>query len=123
MDDLKLASADATEKAFGFVARSEMVYLGGLAPKEMGNLRQVFGMSREEESLLTSWSVPGQINPQTGEAEPPPGRGKFMLKVGKDVGVPFHVKLTAAERAIHDTNANWRDTVVALARRRIGSGD
>lgn len=118
MDDLKLATTDATEKAFGFVSRSEMVYLGGLAPKEMGNLHQVFGMSVEEESLITSWSVPGRVNAETGQADPPPGRGKFMLKVGKEVGTPFRVMLTPAELAAHDTNVNWRDTFVSLARGR-----
>ncbi len=123
MDDLKLASADATEKAFGFVSRSEMVFLGGLAPKEMGNLNQVFGMSAEEEALLASWSVPGRVNPETGTTDPPPGRGKFMLKVGKEVGTPFRVMLTPAELTAHDTNVNWRDTFESLARsnRRVGS--
>lgn len=114
MDDLKLATEEATEKAFGFVSRSEMVYLGGLAPKEMGNLRQVFGMSDAEEALITSWSVPGRVNPITGESDAPPGRGKFMLKIGKEVGTPFTTALTDPELAIHDTNKNWRDTFASL---------
>ncbi len=118
MDDLKLATPEATEKAFGFISRSEMVFLGGLAPKEMGNLRQVFGMGAEEEDLITSWSVPGQVNPETGKSDPPPGRGKFLLKVGKDVGTPFKVILTAAEKKAHDTNVNWSDTFASLARSR-----
>lgn len=121
MDDLKLATADATEKAFGFVSRSEMVFLGGLAPKEMGNLQQAFGMSEQEESLVTSWSVPGQVNPETNETDPPPGRGKFMLKVGKSTGTPFRVTLTAPEINAHDTNANWRDTFASLAGSKPGS--
>lgn len=115
MDDLKLSTAHATEKAFGFVSRSELVFLGGLAPKEMGNLQQVFGMSDQEESLITSWSVPGRVNPETQETDPPPGRGKFMLKVGKSVGTPFRVTLTGPELAAHDTNANWRDTFASLS--------
>lgn len=117
MDDLKLATSDATEKAFGFVSRSEMVFLGGLAPKEMGNLEQVFGMSKAEKDQLTGWSVPGRVNPETGASDAPPGRGQFMLKIGKETGTPFRVQLTAAELAAHDTNANWRDTFASLARR------
>lgn len=121
MDDLVLASEAASRKAFGFVSRSELVFLGGLAPKEMGNLEQVFGMSDEEQALVTSWSVPGRVNPETGQSDPPPGRGQFLLKVGKETGTPFRVSLTAAERAVHDTNANWRDTFAALSRTRAMS--
>ncbi len=118
MDDLRLSDPAAAAKAFGFVSRSEMVYLGGLAPKEMGNLEQVFGMSSAERNLLTSWSVPGRVNPENGQADPPPGRGQFLLKVGKETGVPFKVALTAAELQAHDTNENWRDTFAALSRGR-----
>jgi len=116
MDDLQLSTPDATAKAFGFVSRSEMVFLGGLAPKEMGNLKQVFGMTEAEEHTLTSWSVSGTVNPETGNADPPPGRGKFMLKVGKEIGTPFRVNLTSAELAIHNTNVNWADTIASLSK-------
>lgn len=116
MDDLRLATEEATAIAFGFVARSEMVYLGGLAIKEMGNLEQVFGMSVEERNLVTSWSVAGTLNASTGKSDPPPGRGKFLLKVGKDIGTPFSVTLTDAERTAHDTNSNWNDTFASLER-------
>lgn len=120
MDDLKLATDEATEKAFGFVSRSEMVFMGGLAPKEMGNLTQVFAMSDTEKALLDAWSPAGKTNPD-GTSEPPPGRGNFMLKVGKEVGTTFKVLLTDAERVAHDTNENWQDTIGALSRRR-GAG-
>lgn len=110
MDDLRLHSDEATATAFGFVARSEMVFMGGLAPSEMGNLSSVFAMSRREQQMLESWSPPGHINPATGQVDPPPGRGKFILKVGQQTGTPFQVILTQLEREIHDTNASWRDT-------------
>jgi len=57
MDDLELADADATKKAWGFVERSEMVFLGGLADGEMGNLRKVFAMSSAETGMIADWSV------------------------------------------------------------------
>lgn len=115
MDDLKLGSEEATAKAWGFVSRSEMVFLGGLAPSEMGNLRTVFALSNPEESMLTDWSVKGEVNPETGQHDPPPGRGKFLLKVGKAVGTPFRVNLTPAESSIHDTNDAWVDTKTSMA--------
>lgn len=115
MDDLKLGSEEATAKAWGFVSRSEMVFLGGLAPSEMGNLRTVFALSRREESMLTDWSVKGEVNPENGQHDPPPGRGKFLLKVGKSVGTPFRVNLTDLEANVHDTNEAWGDTKTSMA--------
>ena len=115
MDDLKLGSEEATAKAWGFVSRSEMVFLGGLAPSEMGNLRTVFALSNREETMLTDWSVKGEVNPETGQHDPPPGRGKFLLKVGKAIGTPFRVNLTALEASVHDTNEAWEDTRSSMA--------
>lgn len=111
MDDLTLHSEEATAVARGFVERSEMVWMGGLAPGEMGNLARVFKLSEREQAMLSSWSPPGKVNPATGVVEPPAGRGKFLMKVGQQVGVPLQTRLTQAELAIHDTNVNWRDTI------------
>lgn len=119
MNDLKLATPDATAKAFEFVSRSEIVYLGGLAPGEMGNLKDVFAMSRKEQDLLASWSTPGRVNPTTGKADAPAGRGKFLLKVGKDVGAPFQVQLTPAEQPANETNVNWQDTIDSMRGERV----
>ena len=118
MNDLKLDGEDGplTAKAYGFVERSSMVFLGGLAPAEMGNLTDVFAMSQKEESLITSWAAPGRPNPSTGQVDPPVGRGKFLLKTGKDVGIPFQVALVEAELAVNDTNKNWAETIASLNR-------
>ena len=109
MDDLVLATEAATRKAWGFVERSEMVFLGGLAEGEMGNLSKVFGMSRREREMITDWSMEGTVNPETGHAEAAPGQGNFLLKTGKKPGIPFHVELTAAELTIGNTNAAWQN--------------
>lgn len=120
MDDLVLSTPDATKKAFGFVSRSEMVFLGGLAPSEMGNLAEVFAMSSKERELLQLWSVPGQYNPDTNTEDPPPGRGKFLLKVGKSVGTPFRVDLVPAELEANNTNVSWGDTSASMRRSGVG---
>ena len=116
MDDLVLSTQEATKKAFGFVSRSEMVFLGGLAPSEMGNLAEVFAMSKSEQELLQLWSIPGHYNPDTNVEDPPPGRGKFLLKVGKSVGTPLRVDLVPAEIAANDTNVSWKDTSASMRR-------
>jgi len=134
MDDLELADAAATKKAWGFVERSEMVFLGGLADGEMGNLRKVFAMSAAETGMIADWSVEsahtadddntvtahtvdGTTVDGTGEPPPPPGLGKFLLKTGKKPGTPFEVVLTGVEKAVNNTNKGWE---VAEARHRIG---
>jgi hypothetical protein len=107
MNDLKLESQAATLKAWGFVERSEMVFLGGLADAEMGNLREVFAMSDAETSLISDWSAEGGFSAEDGRRAAPPGQGKFLLKIGKKPGTPFEVVLTSVERDVNDTNKGW----------------
>ncbi|XAS78316.1 hypothetical protein V3G39_17960 (plasmid) [Dermatophilaceae bacterium Sec6.4] len=117
MDDLVLSTEAATRKAWGFVERSEMVFLGGLAEGEMGNLQKVFGMSRREREMITDWSMEGTINPETGQAESAPGQGNFLLKTGKKPGIPFHVDLTDAEKAVGNTSGQWDNLQETWSRR------
>ena len=105
MDDLRLATEEATSRAWGFVERSEMVFLGGLAPKEMGNLDQVFGMPEKEKNMVTTWS---DMNTATGSGQPA-GLGLFLLKLGSNPGIPFRVDLTALEAEVNDTNTRWAE--------------
>jgi len=107
MNDLKLTDPTATAKAWGFVERSEMVFIGGLAPAEMGNLQQVFAMSTAETSMIAEWSTEGGFSSETGTQAVPPGRGKFLFKIGKNPGTPFEVKLTATELDVNNTNRGW----------------
>lgn len=116
MNDLELASEHLTKIAWGFVERSAMTFLGGLAESEMGNLEKVFAMSGEEKSMITDWSTESVVNPEAGTAAAPPGLGKFLLKIGKKPGVPFQSMLTEVEKAVNDTNLAWKD---AAARARL----
>lgn len=115
MNDLKLSDPAATVKAAGFVERSEMVFLGGLADAEMGNLREVFAMSDAETDLISDWSADPGFSAEDGSAAVPPGRGKFLLKMGKKPGTPFEVVLTSIEARVNDTNQGWAQ---AFARHR-----
>lgn len=107
MNDLKLATEEATQKAWGFVERSEMVFLGGLAPKEMGNLTEVFAMPSKEREMITTWSdVHNSSGKRAGE---PPGLGLFLLKLGSRPGIPFRVDLVPDELDVNNTNTRWAD--------------
>lgn len=107
MNDLKLDTESDTSKAWGFVERSAMVFLGGLGMQEMGNLATVFGMSDREQQMIDSWADDGGFDPTSNVAAEPAGRGKFLLKLGTRPGIPFRLLLSPLEEHLNDTNRRW----------------
>lgn len=105
-------------KAQGFVERSGMVVLGGLPSAELSRLEGTIQTSRAERDMVSSWSAPPSWDAAAGGEAEPPGRGKFLVKVGGRPGIPFQVALTAAEAGINDTNKRWR--AAALAQEEAG---
>ena len=107
---LKDAESLGTEadkaKARGFVERAGMVVCAGLPKAEMQDLGQIVGLSQREIELVSSWSSPPGWAMQ-GEREEPPGRGRFLIKVGGRPGIPIRVSITDTERHLHDTNTRW----------------
>jgi len=106
-DLLALPSESDRMKARGFVERAGMVIAGGLPGAEMPMLTSAIPLSRSEQELLTSWQDPGAWDTGTGRETEPPGRGKFLIKVGGHPGIPVKVELIESERAINDTNKLW----------------
>ena len=106
-DLLSLPSESDRMKARGFVERSGMVIAGGLPGAEMPMLTSAVPLSRAEQELLTSWQAPGTWDTGLGRESDPPGRGKFLIKVGGHPGIPVKVELIESERAINDTNKLW----------------
>ncbi|WP_158009681.1 ATP/GTP-binding protein [Carbonactinospora thermoautotrophica] len=109
MDDL-LAVAEVADrhKAKGFAERAGMIVCGGLPEAEMASLTQVVRLSHKERRLIVDWSTPPSWDPMLNREAEPPGRGKFLIKVGSRPGIPVKVELTAAERDVNDTNKRWR---------------
>ncbi|MGK3944975.1 ATP/GTP-binding protein [Streptomyces sp. RP5T] len=107
---LKDAEALGTDsdrvKARGFVERAGMVVVAGLPRQEMEELGRVVGLSRREIDLVSSWSSPPGWAAH-GDREEPPGRGRFLIKVGGRPGIPIKVAITDTERHLHDTNKRW----------------
>ncbi|NJP74504.1 ATP/GTP-binding protein, partial [Streptomyces sp. C1-2] len=107
---LKDAEALGTDsdraKARGFVERAGMVVCAGLPKTEMEELGKVVGLSRREIELVSSWSSPPGWG-VTNEHGEPPGRGRFLIKVGGRPGIPIKVAITDAERELHNTNTRW----------------
>lgn len=104
-----LHTAEDREKAKGFIERAGMVVCGGLPNREMPKLTGALPLSKREQSLLVSWSAPASWDASTGKETAPPGRGKFLIKVGGRPGIPIQMELTPTERAIHDTNKRWHE--------------
>ncbi|MFF4492584.1 ATP/GTP-binding protein [Streptomyces sp. NPDC001546] len=104
-----LGSESDRAKARGFVERAGMVVCAGLPRTEMEELGKVIGMSEREMDLVSSWSSPpGWANP-TANSEPP-GRGRFLIKVGGRPGIPIKVAITETEKTLHNTNTRWSET-------------
>ena len=104
-DLLALPTDEDRMKARGFVERAGMVVCGGLPGAEMPMLTSAVALSHAEQELLMSWQDPGTWD--SGPGSEPPGRGKFLIKVGGHPGIPIKVELVEAERAINDTNKLW----------------
>lgn len=83
-----------------------MVVCAGLPRTEMEELGRVVGLSEREIDLVSSWSSPPGWA-VTGGHEEPPGRGRFLIKVGGRPGIPIKVAITQTERDLHDTNSRW----------------
>lgn len=110
MSDLRALPEPADRaKAAGFVERAGMVALAGLPSAEMPALSEVVDLSQAERRMLTSWSNPPSFDAESGRETEPPGRGRFLIKVGGRPGIPLRVALTQRELQISDTNRRWRE--------------
>jgi hypothetical protein len=106
-DLMSLSSEEDRMKAKGFVERSGMVICGGLPASEMPLLNSAISMSAAEQNMLQGWQDPPAWDPVSGKEADPPGRGKFLIKVGGRPGIPLTVELTQAELHTNDTNQLW----------------
>ncbi|MFE3459960.1 ATP/GTP-binding protein [Nocardiopsis aegyptia] len=109
-DLMSLANEEDRMKARGFVERSGMVICGGLPSAEMPMLQSAIPFSRSEQDMLIGWQDPPAWDPSTNKESEPPGRGKFLVKVGGRPGIPVSVQLTSVESGINDTNKLWHQT-------------
>ncbi len=96
-------------KALGFIERAGLVVSGGLPPAEMPKLTSVVPLSAAEQKLLASWQDPPAWDSKAGKETPPPGRGKFLVKVGGRPGIPIQLTLTEAERLLSLSSRRWVD--------------
>jgi hypothetical protein len=112
-DLLALPAEEDRMKARGFVERSGMVICGGLPASEMPLLTAAIPLSRQEQQKLIGWQDPPAWDSRGGDVEPP-GRGKFLIKVGGRPGIPVQIGLTSIEASLNDTNKRWHAPAESL---------
>ncbi|MBX3196228.1 MAG: ATP/GTP-binding protein [Microbacteriaceae bacterium] len=111
-DLLALPTEEERMKARGFVERAGMLVAGGLPGAEMPMLTAAKPLSRAEQEILISWQDPPAWDASTGQEAEPPGRGRFLVKVGGHPGIPLRVELLPLEVAVNDTNKLWHASVL-----------
>lgn len=104
-----LPSEEDRKKALGFIERSAIVIAGGLPMAEMPKLSKVVSLSAKEQTLLSSWGDAAPYDARTGKKAAPPGRGKFLVKVGTRPGIPIQTVLTSAELSLSMSDDRWAD--------------
>ena len=67
----------------GFAERAGYILCGGLPAKEIPRLSKVVHFSKREEELIIDWASPPSWDPESNKEAPPPGLGKFLVKVGE----------------------------------------
>jgi hypothetical protein len=108
-DLISLGTEEDRMKAKGFAERAGYLAIGGVPAGELPLIEDLVAMSRPEGELLTRWADPPAWDPRTGREPEPPGRGKFLLKVGGRAGIPVQLQMVATERDVHDTNKRWHE--------------
>lgn len=100
-----LKTAEDVAKARGFVERAGVVVLGALSPRELREVARVVPLTDAEMDLVSGWSAPDSWIPGSRH----PGRGKYLLKAGNRVGIPFELEYVGNEAELYNTDFRMLD--------------
>jgi hypothetical protein len=95
-----LPTEEDRAKARGFLERSAITVLAALPPRELARVSQITPLTGPEQELVASWSAPESWQPGARH----PGRGKYLIKTGGRLGIPFQVTLVPDEASLYDTD-------------------
>lgn len=102
-DVLSLDKVTDVAKASGFIERVGSVICAGLPQTELEVLGKVVLYSQREIKMISRWTTPSVWHEDEKQSISP-GRGKFMLKIGDRLGIPFELILTDKELEMHNTD-------------------
>ena len=99
-----LPTAEDRAKAQGFVDRCGITVMAGLSPRETERVTDVVPLTVAERRLVESWSAPETW--QAGARHP--GRGKYLIKTGRRIGIPVDLTFVGDEAELYDTDKRIR---------------
>ncbi|MBF4554382.1 hypothetical protein [Corynebacterium suicordis] len=112
-------SKQSQNEADGLIERSRVKFFGPLPQKELNRLRDVVEFSETAQNMLVNWSAPPAV---AGEAvrpgekpPPPPGTGKFVMKVNeRGADIAFQLVRTPVEMSsgVHNTDKRYDDAAL-----------
>jgi len=112
LDDLEaLAAEHDRAKARGIAERCAMKLLGGLSPQQLHRFRHVIDLSDAEVAEVASWAQQdagiATTRAASGAEYGLAGRGKFLIKISGDPGIPVMLHPMDAERRLGNTDARF----------------
>lgn len=114
LDDLETLPTEADRaKARGFLERAGTTILCALPDRELTRIAQITALTDAERAMVSSWASPPAVS---ADDIPHPGRGKAMIKVGAQIGMPIQLTLVGPELALYDTDQASRPASAVSAR-------
>lgn len=107
MEDAEALPEVDRAKARGLIERAGFIVCAALPPSEHSRLRTVGRWADRELDEISSWSTPPAWQAIHDPDEPPPGRGKFSIKVAGRNALSFELELSAVEKELSNTNKLW----------------
>lgn len=107
MEDAEALPEVDRAKARGLIERSGFIVAAALPPSEWPRLRSIGRWSDRELEENASWSTPPSWQANHDPDEPPPGRGKYMIKVAGRNALAFELQMMKSEKAVNNTNKRW----------------
>ena len=112
LSDLQALSSEADRnKAAKFMDRCDLKILGGLPPGELAELGQSIELTQLEVDKVTGWCSAPSLEPGAQH----PGRGKYLIKAGKAIGIPVELTYVGDEADLYNTDDRIRRAPPAAA--------
>lgn len=113
LDDFEaLPTAEDRAKARGMVSRCAVKVIAAQPREELEKLSAISPLSNQEQDWVESWAAPPTWTP----GQQHPGRGRYLIKTGRRIGLPVQMTLLPEERSINDTDQAWHVTDEPVSR-------
>lgn len=113
LDDFEaLPTAEDRAKARGMVSRCAVKVIAAQPREELEKLSAISPLSNQEQEWVESWAAP----PTWAPGQQHPGRGRYLIKTGRRIGLPVQMTLLPEERSINDTDQAWHVTDESVSR-------